>query len=146
MSQFMDIFNEIVGWVSICLWTTGFFLKSWVIYLTKTGDGVALDYLFMNWTAFYFYLSFNIYGKFFQNNEDIHMADFLFTCFSWFMTNFEILQIYYYPKKHNKFRILPATLTILCWISVLFICIFCKVSFAFEYMGYMKIFLTNARY
>ena len=100
----------------------------------------------MNWTAFYFYLCFNIQQKFYEKNNEVHNSDFIFTCFSWFMTNIEILQIYYYPRKYNKFRILPTTATILCWISIVFVCIFEKVGFAFQWMGYIKIFLTNTRY
>ena len=85
--------NESVGWISIVLWTFGFFLKSYVIYKTKTGDGTAWDYLFMNWVSFFLYLSYCIYGYFYTQASyysEVHLSDLVFVCFALLMCSVEI--------------------------------------------------------
>ena len=144
---FILIFNEVVGWVGICLWTLGFIMKSYVIYKTKTGDGVSMDYLFMNWTAFYFYLSYTIYGHFYNASysHQVHTTDFVFTCFSMFMVSFEVVQIFYYPRKKNTVRYLPFGITTLIIIAVGVCCFQLPTNDAFKQMGNAKIVQTNLR-
>ncbi|EGC34561.1 hypothetical protein DICPUDRAFT_79701 [Dictyostelium purpureum] len=160
----LTIIKSIIGWVYFACWSLSFYPQVYLNFKKKNTKGLSHDFLFFNFTGFFFYSVFNsvlYWDKAVQQEYiekyappiPVHPSDVAFAIHAFGMNLFIILQciIFYKNSGNQKISRVGGGLCILLWIAATVVTIlgFAKVVswlWVIYFYSYVKLFITFVKY